>query len=103
MAQLSFDIQTLVNQVKQLKKKAPTDQTLIDQHDKLVELLEAAQDKEWNDNHQGYLKAKAAIEIANQEAQKKMQELSKIANTVEKVASVTATLAKAIIALAAIV
>jgi len=99
MAQLSFEIQELINQVKLLKQKEPTNQTFVEQYNKLEELMEDAQDKEWNENHKGYLDAQAALNAAKTEAEKKLKNLSDTATAIEKIASV---IDKTVMALAAL-
>jgi uncharacterized protein YdcH (DUF465 family) len=98
MAQLSFEIQALLNQVKLLKQKNPNNQDLIDKYNQLEELLEKAQDKEWNDNFQGYVDAKNALNSAKTEVQAQLTKISNIAVVIENIASavdkVTAILEK---------
>jgi hypothetical protein len=103
MAKGSFDIQKLINQVVLLKRKAPNDETLIEQYDQLVELQENVQEKEWDDNFQQYLDAKKMLEAAKAEADKKLKDLEKIATTVDKVTTVTDKLAKFIAAIVKLV
>ncbi|NKB82120.1 MAG: hypothetical protein GKS05_09585 [Nitrospirales bacterium] len=85
MAQLSFEVQELLNHVKLLKQKEPANQELIEQYEKLSALLEEAQDKEWNENHQGYLDAKSALDKANAEAKTQLTDLSDLATTIETI------------------
>jgi chromosome segregation ATPase len=99
MAQLSSEIQELINQVKLLKQKEPTNKTFIDQYDKLEEQMEEAQDREWNENHKGYLDAQAALKAAKAEAEKKLKDLSDTATVIEKIASAIDKVGKALAAL----
>lgn len=60
-AKTSADIQDEINKVTYLKRKDPTNLELIEQYDRLIELQEKAQDKEWAENYQGYIDAETAL------------------------------------------
>ena len=96
MAQLGFEIQELLNHVKLLKQKEPTNQELIDQYDKLSELLEETQGQEWDENHQGYRDAKSALETANAEAKAQVEHLSNLAATIEKLTAAVTMVVSAV-------
>jgi len=97
---LSSEISENIAELKELKEKDPTNHDLISAIQDMYDALHKAQGKEWEEQVLLYKQAKQALDTAKQAAQNAINDLSKVADTINKATAaaekVTSALAEAL-------